>query len=112
MKVVIDTNVLISAVLKDRTPEAVILFIVQNPDFDWIISSSILEEYKGVLQRDKFGFSQDLLLKKLFVMFGTEIVMRNSVTSLGLLRGFRASKSFNINSIFFNTQSHDSFTNP
>jgi predicted nucleic acid-binding protein len=31
MRVVIDTNVLVSAVLKDRTPEEVILFIASRP---------------------------------------------------------------------------------
>jgi predicted nucleic acid-binding protein len=51
MKVVIDTNVVISAVLKDRKPEEVILFIMQHPEFQWIASMAILEEYVDVLQR-------------------------------------------------------------
>jgi putative PIN family toxin of toxin-antitoxin system len=54
MKVVIDTNVVISAVLKDRKPEEVILFIMQHPEFQWIASMAILEEYVDVLQRPKF----------------------------------------------------------
>jgi hypothetical protein len=36
MKVVIDTNVLVSAVLKGRVPRVVIQFIVDNPDWEWI----------------------------------------------------------------------------
>ena len=55
MKVVIDTNVLISAALKDKDPEAVILFIVEQPDLEWIVSSYIMTEYKEVLSRSKFA---------------------------------------------------------
>jgi putative PIN family toxin of toxin-antitoxin system len=54
MKVVIDTNVLISAVLRDRDPEIVIQFIVDHIEFDWIVSQEILLEYKEVLSRRKF----------------------------------------------------------
>jgi putative PIN family toxin of toxin-antitoxin system len=54
MKVVIDTNVLISAVLKDRDPELVIQFIIDHPEFEWVVSQDILIEYKAVLSRAKF----------------------------------------------------------
>lgn len=33
MKVLIDTNVLISAVLRDRKPENVILWVIEHPDW-------------------------------------------------------------------------------
>lgn len=33
MKVVIDTNVVISAAIADRNPEKIILFVVSNPDY-------------------------------------------------------------------------------
>lgn len=49
MKIVIDTNVLVSAILRDRTPETVILFIVEQPDIVWVVSEEILAEYKHVL---------------------------------------------------------------
>ena len=60
MKVVIDTNVLVSAVLKNRDPEAVILFVVERNDFEWIVSPEILTEYKDVLSRPKFGLPTDI----------------------------------------------------
>ena len=63
MKVIIDTNVLVSAVLKDKDPEAVILFVVEQPEIEWIVSAAILEEYKEVLGRGKFGLPGDLLRK-------------------------------------------------
>ena len=59
MRVVIDTNVLISAVLRDRNPEAVILWILQEPGWEWIVSAEIMAEYIGVLERPKFGLSPE-----------------------------------------------------
>ncbi len=57
MKVVIDTNVVVSAVLKPgRNPEAVIRYIAQRADTEWIVSSEILAGYKEVLSRKKFVY--------------------------------------------------------
>ncbi|HTG17245.1 MAG TPA: putative toxin-antitoxin system toxin component, PIN family [Blastocatellia bacterium] len=61
MKVVIDTNVLVSAALKDRAPEVVILFAASQPDVEWIVSPAIMAEYKDVLARKKFGLAEELL---------------------------------------------------
>lgn len=61
MKVIVDTNVLVSAALKDRDPETVIRWIAGRPDCDWLITSAILEEYRGVLARPKFGLPPDLI---------------------------------------------------
>ncbi len=57
MKVIIDTNVLISAAISGRTPEAVILWVVDRRDVQWIVSEEILTEYKGVLSRPRFKLS-------------------------------------------------------
>lgn len=54
MNVVIDTNVVVSAALKNRNPEAVILFVVEQPAFTWVASPAILTEYITVLRRPKF----------------------------------------------------------
>lgn len=55
MKVLIDTNVIVSAVLRDRNPEKAILYVVDHPEiFDWVVSPLILVEYKQVLSRSKF----------------------------------------------------------
>ncbi len=58
MKILIDTNVLVSAALKDKDPEAVILFVVEQPDIEWIVSADILAEYMAVLNRPKFGLPE------------------------------------------------------
>jgi predicted nucleic acid-binding protein len=36
MRVVVDTNVVVSAILRDRLPEKVLLFIISQPDFEWV----------------------------------------------------------------------------
>lgn len=61
MKVVIDTNVLVSAVLKDRDPEAIILFVAERDEMEWIVSPEIMAEYREVLSRKKFGLPEDEL---------------------------------------------------
>lgn len=61
MRVIIDTNVVISAALKDRNPETVLLFVIEQPEFQWIGSVEIVEEYWHVLKRPKFRLPQDIL---------------------------------------------------
>jgi len=61
MKIVIDTNVLVSAILKDRTPEQVILFIAEHDEFEWLVSSEILAEYKAVIIRPKFKLPTEIV---------------------------------------------------
>lgn len=61
MKVVIDTNIVVSAVLKDRDPEAIIRFVIAHPQYEWIASRDILAEYMDVLRRPKFRLPAQLL---------------------------------------------------
>lgn len=63
MKVVIDTNVVVSAVLRDLNPEKVILFVIENPEFEWVASREIVEEYIGVLGRERFDLPKEILDK-------------------------------------------------
>jgi len=60
MKVIVDTNVLISAVLKGRKPRDVIQLISDRSDVDWIVSSEVLAEYRQVINRGKFKLSEDV----------------------------------------------------
>jgi hypothetical protein len=39
MKVIFDTNVFISAVWRDRTPEAVIVWVVDQPGWQWVVQA-------------------------------------------------------------------------
>ncbi len=61
MKVIIDTNVFISAVWRDRNPEAVVLWICDQPDWEWMVSKEIKREFREVLGRKKFSFTPDVL---------------------------------------------------
>jgi len=67
MKVVIDTNIIISAILKNRTPEQVILFIAEQNKSEWLVSSDILIEYKAVIHRPKFKLPPDIIEKWLML---------------------------------------------
>jgi predicted nucleic acid-binding protein len=45
MRVIVDTNVVVSAILRDRLPEKILLFIIARPDFEWVASGEILAEW-------------------------------------------------------------------
>jgi uncharacterized protein len=59
-KIVVDTNILISAILKGKVPRLVIQFIVDSPDYQWVVSLEILAEYKEVLSREKFKLTDEI----------------------------------------------------
>jgi predicted nucleic acid-binding protein len=75
MRVIIATNVVVSAALRDRDPETIILFVAGHPDFQWIVSTSILEEYNEVLARKRFALPDELLQRwhKMFDALTTTI---------------------------------------
>jgi uncharacterized protein len=54
MRVVIDTNVLVSAVIRDRLPERVLLWCLGNPQVEWLATPAIVAEYSAVIRRPKF----------------------------------------------------------
>ncbi len=57
MKVIIDTNILVSAALKDRQPEDVVLEVACNQDYQWIVSTEIFSEYEEVLNRRRLNIN-------------------------------------------------------
>ena len=66
VRVVIDANVLVSAAFKDKISETkisetIVRFVVARTDFEWVVSQAILDEYKTVLARSKFGLPIPLL---------------------------------------------------
>jgi len=60
MRVIIDTNIVVSAILRDRDPETVIMFIAGRNDMEWIVSAEILAEYRDVLSRPRFALPEDI----------------------------------------------------
>lgn len=55
MRVVLDTNVLVSAFLKPQSKPAKILRLILQGKLDIVISAPILSEYDDVLTRPKFN---------------------------------------------------------
>ncbi len=61
MRVVVDTNVVVSAILRDRNPERAIMHLVESIDWEWVASADILAEYRAVLRRPKFALPAAVL---------------------------------------------------
>lgn len=60
-KVVYDTNVIVSGLLNTEGIPALLLDLALQKKVKLFLSSSLLEECKGVLMRPKFGFSSKLV---------------------------------------------------
>jgi len=61
MRVVIDTNVLVSAVIRDRLPERVLRWCVGHEDVLWLVSPVILAEYLEVIRRPRFDLPPEVI---------------------------------------------------
>lgn len=61
MRVVVDTNVLVSAVFRDGDPQAVIHFVSTTPGVEWVGSTEIVAEYLRVISQPKFGMAREVL---------------------------------------------------
>ncbi|MGB9868299.1 MAG: putative toxin-antitoxin system toxin component, PIN family [Bacillota bacterium] len=59
MKIVLDTNVLVSALLAPHGPAARILDAVLTGRLDLVFDDRILHEYEEVLRRERFGFAAE-----------------------------------------------------
>ncbi|VXD18039.1 hypothetical protein PL8927_600230 [Planktothrix serta PCC 8927] len=81
MKIIIDTNVLISATIADGKPEHTIDFIVASDDWDWIVSEAILHEYRQVLNRPKLKLSDPVKQKWLDIV--KEATIKINVEEVG-----------------------------
>ena len=68
MIVILDTNVLLSAALRDKLPERVVIFVASAPDCRWLATPQILDEYVEVLRRPKFGFDEEILAQWLSLL--------------------------------------------
>lgn len=59
MRVVLDTNVLVSGLLNPNGPPAAILNLLVNEKLELLYDSRIIQEYIEVLRRAEFGFDSD-----------------------------------------------------
>ena len=72
MRVVLDTNVLISGLLSETGPPGQIVSLMLHGELQPVVSATILAEYPDVLARPKFGFkpSERNLLLGVIEKFG------------------------------------------
>ena len=54
-RVVLDTNVLISALLTEHGAPAAVLSLIESGELLWCVSAPILTEYHAVIERPKFA---------------------------------------------------------
>lgn len=59
MQVVIDTNIIVSALLNPSGACYIFLDRVFAGAYDVVISEAIIEEYSDVLRRPRFGFAEE-----------------------------------------------------
>jgi len=83
-RIVLDTNVLISAILFGGKPRRV-LHLVISGSVDCTLSTVILDELKDVLQRPKFGFSAEVCFHIIEELHGACDIISPSV-SVGFIR--------------------------
>ena len=83
MKVVLDTNVLVSAFLKPRSNPSRILRLIVQGDIHIVINEHIMAEYHEVLSRPKFN------LKLNNVQIVLEIIRLKGIKALALAQSFQ-----------------------
>jgi putative PIN family toxin of toxin-antitoxin system len=91
MKVIVDTNVLVSAIIRDNIPEQVIMWIVSQPVIEWVATAEIVQEYKEVLQRKKFKLPSDVI-DSWFSLFDEELVLVSPEIAVNFPRDVKDAK--------------------
>ncbi len=74
MRVVLDTNVLVSALLTPSGTPAIVLALVLSGDLVPLYDGRLLEEYREVLSRPRFGISTEKASQVLLAIEQGELV--------------------------------------
>lgn len=80
MRIIIDTNVLVSAIIAGGNPERVIVFVAENDNIQWIVSEDILAEYKMVLGRKKLRLSEQKKQRWFKILDNLTVLLRVDLT--------------------------------
>jgi putative PIN family toxin of toxin-antitoxin system len=80
MRVVIDTSILVSAVIRDRLPERLLLWCVGTPAVEWLVTPAVMAEYTSVIQRPKFALPQATVTWWLELLAADTRVIQPTVT--------------------------------
>ena len=76
MRIVLDTNVLISAIIHDGKPRLLLTRIIKNNDCVLVTSDKLLKEFVNVLGRSKFNLSDIEISEILDVVISTSDVKK------------------------------------
>lgn len=78
MRVVLDTNVIVSGLLSPQCAPATIISLLLNEKITILYDSRIIQEYQNVLRRPKFKFELHLILNLLeFIKHSGEFIAAN-----------------------------------
>lgn len=78
-KVIIDTNVLVSSIIKGRNPSKVIEFILENTEYIWVLTTDIRFEYEDVIVRRKFRLPIETIEKWMGIFSTCELIDDSNV---------------------------------
>ena len=76
IRIVLDTNVVVSAYLNDAGFERYVVDLVLAGRLEFAVSEEILEEYGAVLRRPKFGLDPKMLARSLRLLRSRARVVR------------------------------------
>lgn len=78
IKLVVDTNVIVSANIKKRGAESRLLDLILDRKVELYISSAIFTEYEGVLSRPKFRLDPKLVSAALTAIRACSVLLKPS----------------------------------
>lgn len=80
MKIVLDTNVVVSGLLNSNGKPAQILNLLLNQKITLLFDNRILQEYSDVLYREKFQFTEEMVEPLLeFMKMEGEFILANPI---------------------------------
>ena len=83
-RIVIDTNVLISAALKPQGQQAMVMRLVAFRAVEMFVSEEILAEYREVFSRPKFAHLDQKDVSQLLAVIGAEATMVSPTERLAI----------------------------
>lgn len=86
LHVILDTNIVVSALLKANSLPSLILSLVLNKQIKICLSDDVLNEYQGVLARKKFQNLDQKLVKELLQKLGQNCLKVSPTQKVVLLK--------------------------
>ncbi len=86
IRVVLDTNVVISALLKEGSAPALILSLVLNGHIPLRVTEEIFAEYTGVLSREKFQDLDQASVKKVLLSIKRKSIWVSPSTKIDVIK--------------------------